>query len=69
MEGMNLWQYNPMPQKVIIDKPESLDLVLKTPGVLWVEPVLSTNARNLLHLLTWVMEILLLNPIGVWFEW
>ena len=47
VEGMDLWQYNPMPQKVIIDKPESLDLVLKTPGVLWVEPVLSTNARNL----------------------
>ena len=44
---MDLWQYNPMPQKLITDKPESLDLVLQLPGVLWVEPVLSTNARNL----------------------
>ncbi|MEC7177707.1 MAG: S8 family serine peptidase [Candidatus Thermoplasmatota archaeon] len=47
VEGMDLWQYNPMPQKLITDKPESLDLVLQLPGVLWVEPVLSTNARNL----------------------
>ena len=48
----------PNATKVIIDKPESLNLVLKTPGVLWVEPVLSTNAK-LLHQHTWVIEILL----------
>ena len=28
-------------------KPPSLDLLLKVPGVLWVEPVLTTYARNL----------------------
>ena len=44
---MDSWQYSPMPHKAIVNAPISLDSLLRIPGVLWVEPVLPTNARNL----------------------
>ena len=47
VSGMDLWQYSPMPHKVIVDKPRSLDLIQQISGVLWIEPVLETTARNL----------------------
>ena len=47
VSGMDSWKYSPMAHKVIVEKPPSLDLLLKVPGVLWVEPVLTTYARNL----------------------
>ena len=47
VSGMDSWKYSPMAHKVIVEKPPSLDLLLKVPGVLWVEPVLPTYARNL----------------------
>ena len=47
VSGMDSWKYSPMAHKVIVEKPASLDLLLKVPGVLWVEPVLTTYARNL----------------------
>jgi hypothetical protein len=47
VSGMDLWQYSPMPHKLIVDKPLSLDLIQQISGVLWIEPVLETTARNL----------------------
>ena len=47
VSGMDLWQYSLMPHKVIVDKPRSLDLIRQISGVLWIEPVLETTARNL----------------------
>ena len=47
VSGMDSWEYSPMAHKIIVEKPPSLDLLLKVPGVLWVEPVLPTYARNL----------------------
>ena len=47
VSGMGSWEYSPMAHKIIVEKPPSLDLLLKVPGVLWVEPVLPTYARNL----------------------
>ena len=47
ISDMDLWQYSPIPHKAILDKPLALDLLVQIPGILWVEPVLPTNARNL----------------------
>lgn len=47
VSGMELWHYSPMPHKIIVDKPLSLELIQQIPGVLWIEPVLKTTARNL----------------------
>ena len=47
VSDMDSWKYSPMAHKIIIEKPPSIDLLLKVPGILWIEPVLPTYARNL----------------------
>ena len=47
--GLSSLQYSVMPQKITVNLPDiiNFDTISKIPGILWVEPVLSTEGRNL----------------------
>ncbi len=47
--GLSSLPYSVMPHKITVDLSDSIhfDMIGKIPGILWVEPVLSTEGRNL----------------------
>ena len=49
VSGLSSLPYSVMPQKITVNMPDliNFDTISKIPGILWVEPVLSTEGRNL----------------------